>query len=594
MQKDDVILPESPDVAAAPRVRRRRRSYHTQMLFIFGITLLAGLTIIVLFVLYLELFRLVVPYLGEGDVREYMLIWLVVPVAGIVAYTFLASRRNRLARGMRHLDRGDVARAVKELKRIAPSNPSASRLLGDVHLQPGTAAYDPAEGVRQYRAALAILDKGDDTPTRTSDWLRGMLDRLAPLAPDRPEAAELASDLCLRLKDITGAIRFARILPDSGEPNRQADALKAVLRIGDAVALHRASVDEPSPAADSGDDTPGVRVPKWHFTRVEVAQALVIPGVFVLMIILVSVVRPPGGEALGRLLAGLLTIVMLGGSVTLIWWLGSTADRFRIGESHFLKGRYGPAARIFSKLYRRCDPRAAKRLGDMHAGGLGVEKSAARARKAYISAYVWMNFKSGVWGDEKAGTLFAVPGYDDDPNALSDWYEQIESALERLADKGDAETWQLLAGMASGLDQNEKWLRYAEEARKNDPSPDNEPLVPQAKLETGDESVIPELRWRGEAGEQWALLLLARYYCGDAGTIRTPDREEALSAFRDLLARHADDRNSKDAIGLPPVLAGAAVLIDKLGSDALGDDEIMTMAAMLEQSRVSPGRLECF
>lgn len=578
MPREEADSPRTPESAPARR-RKKPRSLHTRLLIDMLPTVILIVGGLALYAGYLSAYRFVVPHLDKESAREYFLLWMAAPIPVALAAGALWSRRDRLVLAKRRLERGSVAKAIRHLTRIADADLAAARLLGDIRLDRDGGAFDPAEGAARYRAALDILDKGEDTPTRTSAWLRDMLGRIAPLAADYPDAAEVASRLNLRLKDTSAAIRFARMAANGGEPGRRCEALKAVLRIDDAIARERnraASDDEPPRPESESDDTPGVLVPRWHFTRVEVAQALVFPAVIAVIIAIVHVFGPLGGGLPARLLM-MATIFC---PLVLIWWLGGTADRFRIGESHFLEGRYGPAARIFTKLHRKHDPRAAKRLGDMHAEGLGVDKSVAKARAAYLSAFAWMNFNEGAWDNENVGGFFSVPGYDDDPGALRDWYEQIEAALERFADEGDAESRELLVVMATTLGQNEKLVRYVEAARESEPSPENRASVLQARLEAGDESVLPALRRLGDEGDAWTLLLLARYYCGDAGHIRQPDRDKALASFRKFMALRAANPDPEADVKPLSVLAIAAALMDRIGPDAFTDAEIAELAAL--------------
>lgn len=381
----------------------------------------------------------------------------------------------------------------------------------------------------------------------------------------------LAQIYC-RLNDYETAIACARRVPDRPEEPNQLSALLAV-------------VPEPygdeafGPRIPYGDEkTPGVPT-RFYFDRVSCLKAL--DAVMAIVpLIAIALYWMPRRSIMGPF--SLLWIILAGWCYLRI----DRLDRFPIGERFFSRGNFRPAARVFSHLAKFGDPRSLKRLGDMHAEGLGLEKEPETALTAYRLALASMQSLREVWDDPALRSFFRfrLPGFNNNPQALAEWYEDIKNGLEKLGKVGLASAYDLLADLSAMLGETACARLYAEQIYAISPSSDRELRLADARLRSADAPQLVEEGMRSlqqclKAGDALAASILLRRAAEEASP-NAEKRVQALAWYQVLrIAALAEYPETDDTL-LMALRTHSRALLRAFGVDFLDDNTIASVARL--------------
>lgn len=468
--------------------------------------------------------------------------------------------------------------------------PDAAVAMGDLYLAGLGVPRSADQALACYKYAIQLMDKrfslkdyfsevaykksqADSLkkyPANARDWFEELRKKLGILEPEHEGVHPPLADIANKLGDVEATVRHARHVPVTGNADTgQAACFRNMLDISlDTVNRCR---DKKDPAATAS--VPGIVPRWWHITRVEIEQALVYPILIGLLLAAVYRFGTVDSEFLGKLIA----YALIGCGFLIIKHIGKR-DKFIIGERHFLAGRYGAAARIFSKLRDKNDPRAWKRLGDMHAAGLGLPLAADKAITAYDEAHTYMNF-AGLFGESSnLGKFFTVPGLSNDELELASWLDDIRASLKTLGLKGNAAAYALLADMEPK--PGCKRVEYAREAYRLDPTAAREAdlashilRVRPANREALDASL--EVLERSAREDPIHYHDLVGFHAGRLDDKDFKNASQAMMYFRMWLRAAAKSGDAgKYAFYL---VLQTFWLLEELGPDAFADEDLLAV-----------------
>lgn len=472
-------------------------------------------------------------------------------------------------------------------------HPDAGRMLGDILLFGLGVEANPELAARYYRRAVADLDDKakllgvldsvgngsvliaktkKEIPADIPAWYRGMIDGLETHFFAIPEICSVLSFLYMRLGDIDAAVSYARRVPDREDsPNQRESLLEILPHPFNLPAGWKTESDSDL------DETPGpgVAVGQLAIDRIKIAQvvacAVLVAGILWGMEYLIE----PG---LGRL-AVMFPIPFA------CWWLArriGRQDRFLIGEGYFKAERYGTAAKIFSRLSRESDPRADKRLGDMHLAGLGVDEDPARAVTAYTKAFADMELLEILAKPESPARMRRIlaainAGGGGDALAAS-----MKQPLAVLADRGNVSAHSLLADIYKRLKDKGEEIEHARVAHRIKPEPKNEIRLAFALI---DERNRPErvregleiLERQRKGGAPFAISGLVWYHSGKL-IASHKSAEQAMECYRDL-RNVALEEGGGGIVAEKIYLIDSVFLLESFGPGVLTDEDIRMAAA---------------
>lgn len=493
--------------------------------------------------------------------------------------------------------KGRYRRAAPHLVKAWRDNVAdAMRMLGDMLLFGLETEQNRDWAVEYYRQAVEELASDTDLlermpsqtgpnaflattkrnmPADIQGWYRGILDNLERTPSGSPEECSLLCTLHNRLGDVDTALAYSRRVPDRKESPNQLESL--LILLPDSFDLISDIKDE----TDDGKPALGVPVRSMSIDRIVVEQILA--GV-ALAVGTVAAVDCFSGPGLGRLL-------VLFAAVPVGWWLIrriGRQDRFLVGEKHFLAGRYRTAAKVFSRLSRqKPEPRADKRLGDMHFAGLGVDNDPDRALVAYSRAYYGMNALetfTDPWYRRPGMPAIAFSQGD----GVEAWYASMREPLAALGARGHAAAFSLLADIERRMKNRDGEIDNARAAFRVDPDPENEIRLAYALVDAGNgpdrigEGVEILNRHRRD-GMPSAVSALVSYHCGRL-VANHKDAGQALERYRELRNAALDAGKGRER-ALERLFIDSTLLLTNFGPSILTDEDILVVVALEKEYR---------
>lgn len=476
-------------------------------------------------------------------------------------------------------------------------HPDAGRMLGDILLLGLDGAPHPVWAALYYRRAAADLDAKmkilgildavgngsaliaetrKEIPTDIPAWHRGMIEGLETRFSGIPEICSVLSLLHCRLGDIDAALSYARKVPDRKESPNQRESLLELLPAPSDL------LDDEEAEADS-DETPrpepGVPVGRTVVDGTTVEQVVVC--------IVLAGLTLWGADRLIEPGFGRLAAMAVAGAIgwRLVKRIGRR-DRFLVGERHFRAGRHRAAATIFSRLSHELDPRADKRLGDMHHAGLGVDENPLKAVIAYTNAFAKMKVLEIMADPESPTRIDRIVAAIDAGGGGDALAASMKRPLAALADKGHVLAHSLLADIGKRLKDKDGEIEHARAACRASPDSDNEVRLAYALVDDGNGSGrigegLDILERRRRDGTPSAISALVSYHCGKLVAAHK-DAGQALECYRELRQAVMDAGKEKKR-AREPLVIDSILLLESFGPGILTDDDIRMGAALGKQ-----------